>query len=129
MVQIDPSLVEKALGQLIENAAKYSPPATAIEISADLGRKDDQASRCSDQGAGLSDDERERIWERFYRSPRQRGAVAGSGLGLWIARALIMACGGKIEASSAGSAAGFDVSRSTCRCRGPRRIARDRILR
>jgi two-component system, OmpR family, sensor histidine kinase KdpD len=55
-----------------------------------------------DRGAGLTDQERGRIWERFYRGPRHRDSVAGSGLGLWIARALVEACGGRIEANSEG---------------------------
>jgi K+-sensing histidine kinase KdpD len=101
LVHIDPALVEKALSQLIENAVKYSPPASPIEISVQEGERG-VAIAVADQGAGLASDERERIWERLYRSPRHRDSVAGSGFGLWIARALTGACGGHIEASSPG---------------------------
>jgi two-component system sensor histidine kinase KdpD len=109
LVQVDPTLIEKALGQLIENAVKYSPPAAPIEITAEHG---DHVVRIAvrDQGAGLSPEERDRIWERFYRGPRHRDSTAGSGLGLWIARALVVACGGEVEAFSAGVGRGATLS-------------------
>jgi K+-sensing histidine kinase KdpD len=109
LVQVDSTLIEKALGQLIENAVKYSPPTSSIEISAE---QIDRTVRIAvrDQGAGLSAEEREKIWERFYRSPRHRDSTAGSGLGLWIARALVTACEGKVEAFSAGIGRGATLS-------------------
>jgi len=101
LIHADATLVDKALGQLVENAVKYSPPTGPIEIKAEqIGRSVRIAVR--DQGAGLSANEQERIWERFYRSPRHSDKVAGSGLGLWIAQSLVAACGGKLEASSLG---------------------------
>jgi K+-sensing histidine kinase KdpD len=101
LVHVDATLVEKALGQLIENAAKYSPTGSLIEIRAEpAGRS--VAIAVEDKGSGLSADERGRIWDRFYRGSRHTDSVAGSGLGLWIARAFMRACGGTIEASSAG---------------------------
>jgi K+-sensing histidine kinase KdpD len=109
LVHVDPSLIEKALGQLIENALKYSAPGSPIEIMAE---QSEQAIRLAvrDRGAGLAADELERIWERFYRSPRHRDRIAGSGLGLWIARALVTACGGHMHASSAGIGRGALLS-------------------
>jgi K+-sensing histidine kinase KdpD len=105
LIQVDATLIEKALGQLIENAAKYSPPGSPIEIkAASAGQSVEIAVR--DEGAGLTAQERARIWERFYRSPRHSDKVAGSGLGLWIAQALMVACGGAIEALSAGPGRG-----------------------
>jgi K+-sensing histidine kinase KdpD len=104
LVQADPSLVENALGQMIENAVKYSPATSPIEIAA--AHVDGAVQLAvSDHGAGLTSEERVRVWERFYRGERQRD-VAGSGLGLWIARALIEANGGRVEASSAGPGRG-----------------------
>jgi K+-sensing histidine kinase KdpD len=109
LINVDPSLIEKALGQLIENAAKYSAPASPIEI---LAETSDRGVRLAvrDQGTGLSIDELERMWERFYRSPRHRDSIAGSGLGLWIARSLVSACGGRVEAFSAGTGRGASFS-------------------
>jgi K+-sensing histidine kinase KdpD len=109
LVQVDAMLIKRALGQIIENAAKYSPPASTIVISA---KRQESRIRIAvqDQGVGLADDERHRIWERFYRSPRHRGDVAGSGLGLWIARALIQATGGTVDVFSAGIGLGTTFS-------------------
>ncbi len=101
LVHVDPALIEKALGQFIENAVKYSPPGSLIEITA--AQKEDMLEiAVRDHGVGLSPGEDLKIWDRFYRSPHVRDRVAGSGLGLWIARALVAACGGRTDAVSAG---------------------------
>jgi signal transduction histidine kinase len=63
-----------------------------------------------DQGAGISGEEQERIWERFYRGLRHRDNTQGSGLGLWIARALVTACNGRVESFSAGIGRGATVA-------------------
>jgi K+-sensing histidine kinase KdpD len=101
LVHVDPALIERAMEHLIENAAKYSPAGSRIEVRAERIN----GAVClavEDNGAGLSRDEQERIWERFYRSPRLRERIGGSGLGLWIARALVTACRGRVEVFSAG---------------------------
>ena len=49
------------------------------------------------------------MFERFYRGPRTRDTTSGSGLGLWIARAFVVACRGRIEASSEGVGCGSVV--------------------
>ena len=109
LVQVDPSLIEKALGQLIENAVKYSPPGSQIDVRAE--QVDGAVTiAVQDRGTGLSAEERERIWQRFYRSPRHRDSIAGSGFGLWIAHALVTACGGQVEAFSAGIGHGATFS-------------------
>jgi K+-sensing histidine kinase KdpD len=105
LVYVDSSLIESALGQLIENALKYSAPDKPLSIRAN---HDGRAIRIEvvDQGEGLAFDESEKIFERFYRSPRHASTIAGSGLGLWIARALIEACGGQVRAFSPGPGRG-----------------------
>jgi two-component system sensor histidine kinase KdpD len=109
LVRVDPGLIERALGHLIENAAKYSPPGSRIEVRAD---RSDGTVRLAvtDNGQGLSREELERIWERFYRSPRIRERIGGSGLGLWIAHALVAACDGRAEAASAGVGRGSTLT-------------------
>ena len=109
LVRVDSSMLQKALSQLIENAIKYSPAGAPIRISAEPAGPDVRIA-VKDEGAGLSADELERIWDRFYRSPRHRERIAGSGLGLWIARALVAACGGRVEALSAGAGRGATLS-------------------
>jgi two-component system sensor histidine kinase KdpD len=97
------------LEHLIENAAKYSPPNSPIEVRAE--RSDGSVLLAvKDNGAGLSREEQERIWERFYRSPRLRERIAGSGLGLWIAQALVAACQGRAEAFSTGIGRGSTLA-------------------
>ena len=64
----------------------------------------------NDTGAGLTDAEKARIGERFFRGPRHTNTTSGSGLGLWIARAFVVANGGKIEANSTGADQGTTVS-------------------
>jgi two-component system sensor histidine kinase KdpD len=109
LVHTDPVMIEQSLGQIIGNAAKYSPAGSLIRIAA-ADRDGAVVVSVADQGAGLTDEERTRIWERFYRSPRHHPAIAGSGLGLWIARAFVVAAGGSIEATSPGSGKGTAVT-------------------
>jgi K+-sensing histidine kinase KdpD len=99
LIRVDPAMIERALTQLIDNAAKYSPPGSRIEIAA--RRSDDRvAISVKDLGVGLTAAELSHVWDRFFRGSQVRDRVAGSGLGLWIAKAFVTACGGGIEASS-----------------------------
>jgi two-component system sensor histidine kinase KdpD len=104
-VHVDPVLVEQALGQIISNAAKYSSPASAIEIAATIENRNFIIS-VSDKGAGLTTVEISRLTERFFRGQRHIGKVVGSGLGLWIANTFIVSSGGTLEALSAGEGQG-----------------------
>jgi len=109
LIRLDPMLVEKALGQLIENAVKYSEPATPIEIKAEQSNGMIRIA-VQDHGVGLTGEERERMFERFYRSPRHRNGTPGSGLGLWIAQSLVVACEGHLDSFSAGAGNGATVA-------------------
>jgi two-component system, OmpR family, sensor histidine kinase KdpD len=108
-VYVDPILLEQALGQIIDNAAKYSRPGSTVAIAA---RPDGDAVVLSvkDEGVGLVGEERTRLWERFFRGERHAANVSGSGLGLWIAKAFVGANGGAIEAFSEGADRGTLVS-------------------
>lgn len=100
LLLVDPVLVKQALGQIIDNAAKYSPVNAPVAISI-YQEADSIIIAVKDEGIGLSPEERGRIAERFYRGGRH-GDVGGSGLGLWIARSFVEASGGTLEAHSAG---------------------------
>ena len=109
LIHVDPVLVQQALVQVFDNAAKYSSPDSKITVSA-RARNEGLVIGVSDEGAGITADEQSRIWERFVRGERHTATVSGSGLGLWIANAFIAANGGKINATSAGLGQGATVA-------------------
>jgi two-component system sensor histidine kinase KdpD len=109
LVHVDPVLVQQALVQIFDNAAKYSPPESDIEISA-RSRDEVLAITVSDRGTGLTADEREKMWNRFFRSDRHATVISGSGLGLWIASAFVAANGGTVTAASGGPGQGASIS-------------------
>jgi two-component system sensor histidine kinase KdpD len=111
LVRVDPVLIEQALRQVIDNAAKYSAAGSTITVSASAGPGTVEFA-VTDQGVGLTAEERARLFERFYRGPRHQAAVKGSGLGLWIARAFVVACGGQVTAASAGAGRGTTITLS-----------------
>jgi K+-sensing histidine kinase KdpD len=108
LIQVDPVLVEQALGQIMANAAKFSVAPSIIQIDA---KSEDRRLRISvrDEGAGLTADEKSKIAERFFRGQRHIGKVSGSGLGMWIAKTFIVANGGKLEAISSGEDQGTTI--------------------
>jgi len=109
LVQMDAVLVEQALGQILENAAKYSASGSTIRVRAYVEHKRVLLS-VRDEGSGLTADEKNRIWLRSYRSPRHADTVMGSGLGLWIAHAFIKANDGELYAASDGGGNGTTIS-------------------
>jgi two-component system sensor histidine kinase KdpD len=109
IVRADPTQVEQALVQILDNAAKYSADASPIRISA---RPNGHFVVLSvhDSGAGLSGEELRQVGGRFFRGPRHAATTSGSGLGLWIANAFISANGGRVEVQSEGVDRGTTVS-------------------
>jgi two-component system sensor histidine kinase BaeS len=94
----DPERLGQALGNLIENALKYSPAGTAITVRT---RRDGPGYACDvlDHGAGIPPDVLSRVFERYYRvEGRASGGPGGMGLGLNIAAGIARAHGGTIEA-------------------------------
>jgi two-component system sensor histidine kinase KdpD len=94
LVPIDGVLVEQLLINLLENAAKYSPIGSPIEISA-RQEKDELLVEVADCGPGVPPEAAQKIFEKFYRLPRERQG-GGAGLGLAICRAIVEAHGGRI---------------------------------
>lgn len=92
----DPLLFEQALGNVVENALRYSPEDSELVI---LGRTERRkvVVQVKDKGPGVPDDELNRIFDKFYRSPGS-ARRSGTGLGLSIARGLMEAMGGSVEA-------------------------------
>jgi len=86
----------RALVNLIQNAAKYSPSREPIELSVDRAGRDLRFT-VADRGPGVPPAERERIFEPFYRAPGAPPDIGGAGLGLAIARRLATEQGGDVR--------------------------------
>jgi two-component system sensor histidine kinase KdpD len=108
LVHVDTVLVEQALEQLLENAAKYSPAGSEIKISSRSGPAYVDIS-VTDRGCGLTAEEKGTLGKRCYRGERH-AAAAGSGLGLWIASTFIAANRGILFAESDGPYLGTTVT-------------------
>jgi two-component system sensor histidine kinase KdpD len=98
LVEIDGVLVEQVFINLIENAVKYSPAASPLEISA-RAAPDAVIVSVADRGPGIPAGESERIFDKFHRLPAG-GAGSGVGLGLTICRGIVSAHGGRIWAEN-----------------------------
>jgi two-component system sensor histidine kinase KdpD len=85
LVFVDPLLIEQLLINLLDNAARYTPPGSPIEIRAAV-REGRLELEVADRGAGLPPGEESRVFEKFYRGPH--AVRTGAGLGLAICRAI-----------------------------------------
>jgi two-component system sensor histidine kinase KdpD len=98
-VLADKAWIEKVLVNLLSNAIKYSPPDQPIFVSADP-QKEMLTISVADRGTGIDPLEQGMIFDKFYRGPRQRNQVSGTGMGLAICRAIVNAHGGAIGVTS-----------------------------
>jgi two-component system sensor histidine kinase KdpD len=109
LVHVDSMLVEQALGQLLENAAKYSPLGSEIKVSS-RSEADCVVLSVRDYGSGLTADEKKQLGKRSFRGRGLAVGANGSGLGLWIASTFIAANGGSLHAESQGPNLGTTMS-------------------
>lgn len=92
----DAELLRLAISQLIENACKYSEPGSTISIQ--LERQADlTAIHVSNDGSSIPPEEQRHVFERFYRGANARRTTSGSGLGLYVARKIVLAHGGSLD--------------------------------
>lgn len=89
-VRGDAPLLERALGNLIENAIKYSAPGVQVAVRCAAGGGH-ASLEVEDTGAGINPEHAEHVFERFYRADPARSPGGGAGLGLPIARAIVEA--------------------------------------
>ena len=94
LVPMDEILLEQVFVNLLENAAKHTPPGTPIEIGAE-GHPGEVVAYVADRGPGLAPGEEETIFHKFYRGGTGAGGI---GLGLTICRGIVTAHGGRIWA-------------------------------
>jgi signal transduction histidine kinase len=104
LVRGDPDALERAVGNLVDNALKWSPPGGRIRISAAGGTVE-----VSDDGPGIPAADLPYIFDRFYRSATAR-ALPGSGLGLAIVRKIADLHGGTVEATPLQHGVKFRIS-------------------
>ena len=110
MLAIDMVLLEQVLFNLLDNAAKYSPPGSLVQLAA---WQEGHQVRIAvlDEGDGIPPEDRERIFEKFYRVRGADRKRAGTGLGLAICRGFVEAMGGSIRASGRdGPGAAFTIT-------------------
>ena len=97
LVPLDGALVVQALVNLLENAVKYTPAGSPIDVAART-ESNDVVIEVADRGPGLAPGEEQRVFEKFYRLP-SGGGQPGAGLGLAICKAIAAAHGGAITAA------------------------------
>ncbi len=105
LIAVDFGLMQQVLANLLENALKFTPPDSPVDIGMEVGPRAELWVR--DYGKGVPVAEREAIFERFFRG---RHEVSGSGLGLSICKGLVEAQGGELRVEPAQPGARFVVS-------------------
>jgi two-component system sensor histidine kinase KdpD len=92
----DPELIELALSQLFDNACRYSPAASTVKVSVDFDVRS-TGIVVWNSGPAIPQGEAARIFDRFYRGDGGRRLASGSGLGLYVARKIAHAHGGRLD--------------------------------
>ena len=109
MLQLDAVLFEQVLFNLLDNAAKYSPPETTISIR---GRRESGhvVLEIADEGAGIPPDELDSVFDKFYRVQKGDHVRPGTGLGLAISRGFVEAMRGTISAANRSERSGAVIT-------------------
>jgi len=105
LIYVHGTLIEQVLVNILDNASDFSEPGGAIRVSVYLDG-DSTVIDVSDQGPGIPEDEREKVFEMFYMAGQPDDRRHGVGLGLAICRSIVEAHGGTIQALPAGDAEG-----------------------
>lgn len=110
-IQADPEALRTAISNLLDNAVKYSGENVDVTLQIEAPDEKHAVLRVRDQGIGIPATELKRVFKRFHRVPgRAASRVKGTGLGLFIVRAIARAHGGKVFAESAGEGRGTTVT-------------------
>lgn len=106
----DERLMDVALGNILDNAVKFSPEHSLIIVTLRKERKGNQlAILIEDEGVGVPESEAEKVFDKFYRARREDAKNTGTGLGLWISQRIIEAHQGKIRLEGRGRKPGTAV--------------------
>ncbi|MGH7238377.1 MAG: sensor histidine kinase, partial [Candidatus Saccharimonadales bacterium] len=95
-VAADRTSLYEVLSNLLDNAIKYSPNGGTVTIKARSTKDGEIETTVQDQGIGIPLSLMPNLFERFYRSHRSRGQIGGTGLGLYLSKAIVAAHGGHI---------------------------------
>lgn len=99
--EVDPERIQQIVSNLVDNAVKFTPPGSTVRLAVRPVHEGVEIA-VSDEGEGIPEGERERVFNRFYRVDKSRSqAVPGTGLGLAIAKHLTALHGGRIAIDSA----------------------------
>jgi len=108
LLNVDFVLMETVLVNVIDNALKYSPPETTIQVTArQVG--EEIAIEVTDQGRGIAAEDLGAVFDKFYRAKQRDRIVPGTGLGLAICKGIVEAHAGSIEALSQGLGHGTTI--------------------
>lgn len=99
MLKLDPVLFEQALFNLLDNAAKYSPPGSKVTVTGDTVGGRVRLS-IGDTGGGIPPDDIDLIFDKFYRVQSADHKRAGTGLGLAVSRGFVESMGGTLSAAN-----------------------------
>ncbi len=107
---VDRTRIEQVLANLLDNAIKYSPEGTTVEVTLRAG-DNDVIIAVTDEGPGIPADSLKRLFERYYRGMSSRSATEGLGLGLYVAHGIVIAHGGQMWVESeVGNGTTFSLS-------------------
>jgi len=109
LLHVDSGLIEEACGQILENAAKYSPSGSTISVDV-RAEAEGVIIGVADQGVGITPDEQGKLGHRSFRGTRHQASIPGSGLGFWIAATFVHTHGGTISVQSRGHGQGTAVT-------------------
>ena len=99
LVTADPLLTEQAFVNLLDNAAKYAPEHSTIRVSAEA-LANQVLVHVQDEGSGIPEEALPHIFDKFYRAKASDRRIAGTGLGLAVARGFVEAFGGSLKAAN-----------------------------
>ena len=98
-LNIDKDKITQVLQNILSNAVKYSPKGGLIRITGEI-KKDFYQVSIKDQGIGMTPEQLDRIFEKFFRADASNTAISGTGLGMSIVKHLVEAHGGEVRVES-----------------------------
>lgn len=112
-VGVDQLSIQEVIGNLVDNAIKYSGDSKVISIDAHMNREGQVETTVQDFGVGIPNNIMQNLFTKFYRDHRNRAQVGGTGLGLYLSKAIVEAHGGHLWVRSQpgkGSTFGFTLA-------------------